>query len=209
MPEARVHEGRFIVLRPLEAETDAPELFAISHSNDVARDLWRYLPSGPFDDEKSMVEFLNQWQARPDVKAFTVRRVGDRKCLGTISLMGLRPEHGGAELGYIWYAPEAQRTAANTEACYLLLRYCFEDLRYRRVEWKCNARNERSRAAALRLGFIFEGVFRQHMVIKGENRDTAWFSMLDSEWTIRRDHFEKSLHGGASVSLSQLNLGLI
>jgi RimJ/RimL family protein N-acetyltransferase len=97
------------------------------------------------------------------------------------------------ELGNIWYAPRAQRTGANTETIYLLLREAFDELGYRRVEWKCNALNARSRGAAERLGFTFEGVFRQHMVVKGRNRDTAWYSMLDTEWPSARDAFERWL----------------
>ena len=96
--------------------------------------------------------------------------------------MSLRPAHGVGELGNIWFTPSAQGTGANPEANYLLLRHCFEELGYRRMEWKCNALNEPSRRAALRLGFRYEGTFRQHMLVKGENRDTAWFSMLDHEW---------------------------
>jgi RimJ/RimL family protein N-acetyltransferase len=97
------------------------------------------------------------------------------------------------ELGHIWYAPAAQQTEANTEATYLMLRESFEELGHRRVEWKCDALNARSRSAALRLGFTFEGVFRQHMIVKGRNRDTAWFSMLDGEWPPARGAFERWL----------------
>ena len=102
--------------------------------------------------------------------------------IGSITLMRIDPANGTAELGWIWYAPSAQRTKANTEANFLLLRHCFAELGYRRMEWKCDSENVRSRAAALRLGYSFEGIFRQHMVVKGRSRDTAWFSMLDHEW---------------------------
>jgi RimJ/RimL family protein N-acetyltransferase len=110
------------------------------------------------------------------------------------------------ELGNIWYGPSAQRTEANTEVTFLMLEEAFERLGHRRVEWKCDALNARSRAAALRLGFTFEGVFRQHMVIKGRNRDTAWFAMLDHEWPAARAAFERWLAAdpGARPSLQSL-----
>src|SRR5437667_2452917 len=103
------------------------------------------------------------------------------------------PENGVIEVGNLLLAPSLQRTRGATEAMYLMARHVFEDLGYRRYEWKCNALNEPSRRAALRLGFTFEGIFRQHMIIKGRNRDTAWFSMLDSEWPARKAAFERRL----------------
>jgi RimJ/RimL family protein N-acetyltransferase len=109
------------------------------------------------------------------------------------------------ELGHIWYVPDAQRGRANTETAYLLLRQAFDVWGYRRAEWKCDALNERSRAAALRLGFTFEGVFRQHMIVKGRNRDTAWFAMLDADWPSRRAAMETWLDAEpGSVSLGEL-----
>lgn len=158
------------------------ELFGISHGSPEVEVLWRYLPAGPFADARAMAAFLETWGATPDVVAFTVRAAGTGAALGSISLMSLRPAHGVGELGNIWFPPAAQRTGANTESNYLLLRHCFEGLGYRRMEWKCNALNEPSRRAALRLGFTYEGTFRQHMIVKGENRDTAWFAMMDHEW---------------------------
>jgi RimJ/RimL family protein N-acetyltransferase len=122
-----------------------------------------------------------------------------------ISIMSMAPEMGRAELGHIWYAPEVQRTKVNTEAVFLLLSYLLGELHYRRAEWKCDARNERSRKAALRLGFQFEGVFRQHMVVKGENRDTAWFSLLDGEWPRVSTNMRCWLYEDNSLSLSVLN----
>jgi RimJ/RimL family protein N-acetyltransferase len=109
---------------------------------------------------------------------------------GYASFMRIDPAHGVIEVGNILLTPRLQRTTAATEAMYLMARHVFEDLGYRRYEWKCNALNEPSRRAALRLGFTFEGIFRQHMVIKDQNRDTAWFSMLDHEWPARKRTFE-------------------
>ncbi len=204
-PTPQTFTGQFITLTPLNVAQDVDELFAISHCDDETRKLWRCMPRGPFADVHEHATFLREWHATPNVIAFTVRNATTQRCLGSISLMSIRAEHGVAELGNIWYAPSAQRSKANTEACYLLLRYCFEELGYRRMEWKCDSRNKRSRNAALRLGFTFEGIFRQHMLIKGENRDTAWFAMLDHEWPRVRAAMQRWLYEDASISLGRLN----
>jgi len=203
-PAPQTFADRFITLTPLDVANDVGELFAISHADDETRQLWRYMPRGPFADVHAHAAFLREWQATPNVIAFVVRDTATQRLLGSISLMSIRAEHGVAELGNIWYAPAAQRTKANTEACFLLLRHCFENLHYRRMEWKCDARNERSRSAALRLGFTFEGIFRQHMIIKGENRDTAWFAMLDHEWPHIAAAMQRWLYEDDSISLSRI-----
>lgn len=203
-PPPQRFDGRFITLTPLDVAADVAELFAISHVDETTRKLWRYMPRGPFANIEEQAAFLREWQATPNVIAYTVRDDEKQHGIGSISIMSIRAEHGVAELGNIWYAPAAQRTKTNTEACYLLLRYCFEELGYRRMEWKCDARNEPSRNAALRLGFTFEGIFRQHMIIKGENRDTAWFAMLDHEWPQIAAAMRKWLYEDDSVSLGRL-----
>ncbi|MEO6739800.1 MAG: GNAT family protein [Chthoniobacteraceae bacterium] len=182
MPVAKVFAGRFVTLTPLNLEADADDLFRGSHEPDSVDAMWRLIAAGPFADAAAMREWLRAQQALPDLIPFTVNDNATGRRIGSISIMRITPAHGVAELGFIWYEPAAQRTKANTEANYLLLRHCFADLGYRRMEWKCNAENARSRAAALRLGYSFEGIFRQHMVIKGRNRDTAWFAMLDHAW---------------------------
>lgn len=197
-------EGRFIALTPLDVDADVVELHAISHADEDTRKLWRYMPRGPFASIAEYAAFLREWQATPDVLVFVVRDTATQRILGSISLMNIRPAHRVAELGWIWYAPAAQRTKTNTETCYLLLRHCFEKLGYRRMEWKCDARNEPSRNAAQRLGFTFEGIFRQHMIIKGENRDTAWFAILDHEWPQIDAAMRKWLHEDDSISLGRL-----
>jgi RimJ/RimL family protein N-acetyltransferase len=203
-PKPQCFEGQLIALTPLDVAADGAELFAISHCDDETRKLWRYMPRGPFGDAQEQASFLHEWQATPNVVAFVVRDATTKQSLGSISLMSIRTEHGVAELGNIWYAPTAQHTKANTEACYLLLRHCFEELGYRRMEWKCDSRNEPSRKAALRLGFTFEGIFRQHMFIKGENRDTAWFAMLDHEWPQIATAMRRWLYAENSISLGRL-----
>ncbi len=181
-PAKQVSAGRFITLTPLDPDADAEELFAGSHEPDTADAIWRWLAVGPFADAAAMREWLHAQASSPDLIPFTVRDNATGRRTGSITLMRIDPAHGTAELGWIWYAPPAQRTKANTEANFLLLRHCFAELGYRRMEWKCNSENTRSRDAALRLGYSFEGIFRQHMIVKGFNRDTAWFSMLDHEW---------------------------
>ena len=202
MPAAIPHLGRIISLHPQDPEGDAAELFRISHGTEEMEALWRYLPDGPYADEASLRDFLRSSGAAPDLFAFTVRDAATGAALGNISLMSLRPAHGVGELGNIWFCPAAQRTAANTESNYLLLRYCFGELGYRRMEWKCNALNEPSRRAALRLGFRYEGTFRQHMIVKGRNRDTAWFAMLDHEWPRVKAAMERWLEPGHNGSLN-------
>ena len=181
-PKAETFAGQFIKLTPLDVSRDVEALFAGSHGADCVDAMWRYVSAGPFADAAEMAAWLRARQALPDMLPFTVTDSATGRRIGSISLMSIRPDHGVAELGFIWYEPSAQRTKANTEANYLLLRSCFEELRYRRMEWKCDAENLRSRAAAERLGFTFEGVFRQHQVVKGRNRDTASFAMIDQEW---------------------------
>ncbi|MES2598503.1 MAG: GNAT family protein [Verrucomicrobiota bacterium] len=199
-PTGQTFAGQFITLRPLNIESDVEDLFAASAGGDI----WRYMPAGPFADAAEMAVWLHQWQGQPDVVAFTVVDNATGRRMGSISLMRITPKHGVAELGCIWYAPEFQRTKANTEANFLLIRHCLRDLGYRRMEWKCDSRNERSRAAALRLGFRFEGIFHQHMVIKGENRDTAWFAMLDCDWSRIGAVMERWLYEEGAPSLREL-----
>ncbi len=205
MPVPERHEGRFVVLTPLRPEEDMDELFAASHEAGAAADLWRYMPCGPFDDATFMRAWFTAWQAQPDVVAFAVNCARTRQKMGMISIMRITPRHGVAELGFIWYAPAAQRTKANTETVCLLLGHLFDTLHYRRVEWKCDNLNERSKTAALRLGFAEEGLFRQHMVVKGRNRDTAWFAMTDGDWARKKPNFERWLYSEGGVSLAELN----
>ena len=205
VPLPVVHTGKHVVLTPFVAEADMDELFAVSHESEEARALWQYMPDGPFADVEAMRAFFTKWQGLPDVVVFTVSCLETGRKVGMISIMRITPQHGVAELGMIWYAPGVQRTKVNTEAAFLLLSHLFDGLKYRRVEWKCDNGNKRSMAAALRLGFLAEGLFRQHMVRKGVNRDTAWFAMLDSEWPQRKTNLRRWLYEDDSVSLTVLN----
>jgi RimJ/RimL family protein N-acetyltransferase len=143
--------------------------------------LWTYLPFGPFANFDEFLPLLVQFEAAKDPHFYTIL-AGHGAPLGIASLMRIKPKEGSIEVGGIAYSPALQRTPAATEAMSLLMAYAFEDLGYRRYEWKCDALNAPSRRAAERLGFSFEGVFRQALVYKGRNRDTAWFSITDGEW---------------------------
>ena len=182
--------GRFVSLVPIDPEAHGPGLFAASHdgSAEAAR-MWTYMPYGPWAGEAGMRGWLDPLPGSEDPLFFAVLDAGGEP-IGMVSFLNIDPAMRHLELGHIWYAPSAQRTRANTEAAYLMLHAAFDELGHRRVEWKCDALNERSRAAAVRLGFTFEGIFRQHMVVKGRNRDTAWYAMLGDEWPSVRDALE-------------------
>ena len=204
-PERRAFEGQFVTLTPLRAETDGASLFLATHQSPEFAPMWRYLPYGPFADENAMREFLQTCETSSDKLFFAVHSHELNRTIGALAIINIMPENGCAEIGHVWYSPLVQRTKVNTESVFLLLQHLFDDLGYRRAEWKCNNRNEASKKAARRLGFTYEGLFRQHMVVKGESRDTAWFSMLDTEWPQRKANLQKWLYVDDSVSLSQLN----
>jgi RimJ/RimL family protein N-acetyltransferase len=191
-PERRPLLGRYVSLEPVEPVAHGDALWRVAHDgSEEATAMWTYMPYGPFEDADRMRAWLEEVAPSEDPLFLTV--ADDEGPLGMASFLNFDASMRRIEIGHIWYAPRAQRSEANTETAYLMLREAFERLGHRRVEWKCDALNERSRVAALRLGFTFEGVFRQHMVVKGRNRDTAWFSMLDREWPAARDAFERWL----------------
>ena len=154
--------------------------------------LWTYLPYGPFPSEEMFAGWLAERAASNDPYVYAILDPSGQ-ALGVAALMNIHPDMGVIEVGHIVYSPALQRTPLGTEAQYLLASYAFDTLGYRRYEWKCNALNSASRAAAQRYGFSFEGIFRQHMVVKGRNRDTAWFSIIDREWPARKAAFERWL----------------
>lgn len=189
-PPSRVPlQGEHVLLRPVDAGADAEPFFAATHPPAAEESLWRYMFDGPYRDAAEMGQAMEWAETTDDPLFFTIARRADQRPLGRAAYMRIKPEHGTIEIGGILFAPELQRTAAATEAIYLMIRHAF-DLGYRRVEWKCDALNEASRRAAARFGFAYEGVFRQHMVIKGRNRDTAWFAILDGDWPRLRSAFE-------------------
>ena len=204
--EPVVLEGRFVRLEPLDVERDAGALFAVSDGSPIRSDqrnvaaydadelIWRYLGFGPFDNQDDFRAYLQVLADAPDGLAMTVfDRQSDRQ-VGIATFMSNVPSALKIELGNIWYSPIVQGTPANTEATYLMLRHAFE-LGYRRLEWKCNALNRRSRRAAERMGFQFEGVQEAHLIVKDRNRDTAWFRILDHEWPEVKARLEATLAG--------------
>jgi RimJ/RimL family protein N-acetyltransferase len=189
LPQRVTLEGPHVKIVPLDAASHAAALYA--GSRDPA--LWRYLFNGPYTDEADFRIWLEGREKSEDPLFFTILDRARDVAAGYSSLMRIEPAHRVIEVGNILYLPILQRSAGATEAMYLLARYVFEELGYRRYEWKCDACNAPSRRAALRLGFTFEGIFRQHMIVKGKNRDTAWYSMLDTEWADRKQAFERWL----------------
>jgi RimJ/RimL family protein N-acetyltransferase len=174
--------------------------------------LWTYMFDGPFEDRTAFAEALKKREASDDPLFFAIEEVENNRAVGIASYMRIEPAHRVIEVGGIVFSPALQRRPGATEAMYLMARHVFEDLDYRRYEWKCDALNAPSRRAAMRLGFTFEGIFRVHMIIKGRNRDTAWFSIVDSEWPARKAAFEKWLaadnfdaNGTQKQSLTALN----
>ena len=182
--------GRTVTLEPLSAERHAEALWQAVQRHD---ELWDWLFDGPFATEAALRQSIEQKQAGTAAVFFAIIPAESGQAAGYASFMRMEPAHGVVEVGNILLSPVLQRTTAATEAMYLMVRHVFDDLGYRRYEWKCNAENQPSRRAAQRLGFTYEGIFRQHMVIKDRNRDTARFSMHNTERPARKRAFESWL----------------
>jgi len=189
-PAGKPLRGSHVLVRPVDAARDAAALYEVSHLPHGDPAIWTYLPDGPYDDPAHLGRMLAWAETSEDPLYFTLVRLSDERPLGIASYLRITPEFGVVEIGHIWFGVPLQRTTAASEAIYLLARHAFDDLGYRRLEWKCNALNAPSRRAAERFGFKFEGVFRKHQVVKGRNRDTAWFSITDDEWPAIRRAFE-------------------
>ncbi len=179
-PERRVLEGHYCRLEPLSVSHTQPLWHAWSEAAD-GRD-WTWLNVGPFPDEQLFAEHIMVSAASEDPLHYAIVDLQNGKAVGTISLMRIDPVNGVIEVGFVEFSPQLKRTVQATEAHYLLMKYAFDTLGYRRYEWKCDSLNAASRRAALRLGFRFEGLFRQAIVYKGRTRDSAWFSIIDGEW---------------------------
>ena len=189
---ARVNlEGRFCRLEPLDPARHGDELFAAAMAPG-AEERFRYLSDDP-QDRAAFQTWLTRSAESADPLFFAVIDTASGRCEGRQALMRITPEHGVIEVGNILWGPAIARTRVATEALFLHARYIFETLGYRRFEWKCNSLNGPSRRAAERFGFQYEGTFRQHMVQKGQSRDTTWFAMLDAEWPAIRTVFERWL----------------
>ena len=185
-------EGRFCRIVALDPERHAADLFTANSEDREGRN-WTYLPYGPFASFDLYRNYLEAAARRDDPLVHAIIEQASGQALGLASLMRIDPAAGVIEVGGINYSPRLQRRPAASEAMYLLMRRVFDELGYRRYEWKCDSLNAPSRAAAQRLGFRYEGLFRQATVYKGRSRDTAWFSILDSEWPALRAAFERWL----------------
>lgn len=203
-PESVVLEGQKVRLEPLDLDRHAQTLFRISSgesfqlgskligSYDPDAMIWRYMSQGPFKDVQELADFLRPQIDAPNGLCFCVLETASNHPVGVANIMNNVPRSLKAELGSIWYSPAAQGTLANTEATYLMLKHLF-NLGYRRVEWKCDSLNTRSQKAALRLGFVYEGQHDCHFIVKGRNRDTSWYRMLDRDWPQARTALEGNL----------------
>jgi RimJ/RimL family protein N-acetyltransferase len=189
LPSGTAMVGRHCSIEKLDAERHAADLYAAFSGAPDGRD-WTYLPAGPFSHLAQYVDYLRKEAVKSDPLHHAIIDSQSGKPVGAAALMRIDPVNGVIEIGHIVYSPLLKRTRSGTEAMYLFMRRVFDELGYRRYEWKCDSLNAPSRRAAERYGFRFEGIFRQAVVYKGRNRDTAWFSITDGEWPALRASFE-------------------
>lgn len=213
-PSPKILEGRFCYLEPLDAKMHTEDLFA-ANALDVEGRNWTYLPYGPFDSLSSYKNWVEKCCANSDPLFFAIVSRETGKAVGIASYLRIDPTSGSIEVGHLNFSPRMQQTPLATEAMWLMMGEAFS-LGFRRYEWKCNALNMPSRAAAQRLGLSFEGIFRQATVIKGLNRDTAWYAAIDKEWPALNEAFQKWLtpsnfdsQGKQLLSLSSLTASIL
>ena len=182
VPARSLLVGPHIQVEPLNPAMHAAELYAAGHGSEDKLRIWDFLPPGPWPNEAEFSAWLQAQTATFDPIRYALRPKTTGQASGMACYLDIRPLDGVIEVGGIWFTPELQRTRAATEALFLMLAYAMDDLRYRRMQWRCNSLNVKSRNAARRLGFRFEGIFYNHQIQRGRNRDTAWYSILDDEW---------------------------
>ena len=216
LPSARIPSraplrGRYVELVAQDAACHAGDLYAAGHESEQALKIWDYLAYGPWASVEDYTATMRAQSASFDTIFYAIRPLESERFEGQSSYLDINPLMGVIEIGHIWFGPRLARTRAATEALYLMIRHAMGDLGYRRMHWRCNSLNEKSRQAARRLGFRFEGIFYNHMIFKGKNRDTAWYSILDDEWPEVRGIFEAWLdegnfnaEGNARTSLSEM-----
>lgn len=190
LPDGRVLEGTWCRLESLDTDRHAEQLFAADRADETGES-WTYLPYGPFPGLTAYRAWVTDVAGRPDPFFYAIidtdpASPSQGQALGVASYLRINPEHGSIEVGNLHYAPALQRRRAATQAQYLLMAHVFDDLGYRRYEWKCDSLNAPSRVAATRLGFTYEGTFVQHRVVRGRNRDTAWYAITDRRWPLVR-----------------------
>lgn len=191
-PSGEVLDGQYVRLEPLNAEAHAALLYRAYQADDW---VWDYMPYGPFHSAAQYHRWVRETVENQDHFFYAIYSKAERTFTGVASYLRIYPERGSIEVGNINFAPMMQGTPAATEAMFLMMQWAF-DAGYRRYEWKCDALNAPSRRAAQRLGLSYEGVFRQHMIVKGKNRDTAWFAAIDQEWPALQQAFEVWLDPG-------------
>jgi RimJ/RimL family protein N-acetyltransferase len=213
-PRTKPLAGRRVTMEPIDPKAHAAGLFAATQEPGGDA-IWNYLPYGPYPDEAAVVAWLRGCAASADPVFYAIRDNETGALGGMASLMEIRPLMGVIEVGHIWFSPHLQRTVQASEAIFTLMRHGMDDLGNRRLEWKCNALNAGSRNAVLRFGFRYEGTFYAHLITKGVNRDTAWFSITAEEWPAVRAAHERWLdpsnfdaEGGQKSSLSGLTRAL-
>lgn len=181
LPQKNNLKGKYCLLEPYSADRHAHDLYkAYSHAEDD-RD-WTWLPIGPFKDFDDYFQQAKSFEKSHDPIHYAIIDSATKQAIGSIALMRIDPINGTVEMGFVLYSPLLKKTRIATEAQFLLMQYVFDELGYRRYEWKCDSLNTPSRKAALRLGFTYEGTFRKAVVYKGRSRDTDWFSLIDTEW---------------------------
>ena len=211
LPDKQGLDGKFVQLRQLNPQQQAHDLFDASHGSRDKDAIWMYMPlSGPFSNQDQMERWLERCLNHPEFIFYSVYDLVKQRYVGMTSFVSIVPDMQRLEVGFIWYAPDSQRTKVNTESIYLMLCEAFDRLKYRRVEWKCDSLNQPSRNAALRLGFCFEGVFRNHMIVNGHSRDTAWFAMTEADWALVKPNMQKWLYDSTKYfSLREANKSIV
>ena len=210
-PDMRPLHGMWMLLEPVSAKKHAKALYESFANDDPKGHVWTYMAYGPWQSFEQFETWLIEREASRDPWFYAFVRRDTGKAVGMGAFMRCDAAHGVIEIGHIWMSPGLQRSREATEAIFLMIRHCFDDLGVRRLEWKCDSLNAPSRKAAERFGFVFEGIFRQHFVIKGRNRDTAWYAMLDRDWPRVRQGFEVWLAAenfdGAGRQKAKLQVG--
>ena len=213
-PNRELMQGRYCRVEPIDPKRHGPDLYQ-ANETDTEERIWTYLPYGPFATQAAYLKWLETVSQSQDPLFYAIVDLDSGRSVGVASYLRIDPQNGSIEVGHINFAPPLQRKPAATEAMYLMMKHAFE-AGYRRYEWKCDALNQRSRAAAQRLGLSLEGVFRQATVYKGRNRDTAWYAAIDSEWPALRQALERWLDpanltadGQQNVRLSELTAPIL